>query len=280
MIELPEARTIAKDLRREILGKKVVEVGRMNVDHKFTFYQGNPEEYAKKLCGKVVTDIVNRNYYVEIVLEEQKLILRDGAQIRYYPKESPRSKKSALFVVFEDGSYLDVTTLMYCVLGVMTPQELKQDPYYQLELCRPGAMEEDFTWDYFLSLIDSKTEELSLKAFLATKQRIPGVGNGVLQDILFMARLHPKRKIRTLQFMEKRNLYEAIRTTLKQMIEQNGRDTEKTIYGEFGQYQTKMSHKNYRHGCPICHREIVKENYLGGVIYYCPHCQEEEPIDA
>lgn|GEM_PF-2077218 len=30
------------------------------------------------------------------------------------------------------------------------------------------------------------------KAFLATEQRIPGLGNGVLQDILWTARIHPK----------------------------------------------------------------------------------------
>jgi formamidopyrimidine-DNA glycosylase len=36
---------------------------------------------------------------------------------------------------------------------------------------------------------------LSAKAFLATEQRIPGLGNGVLQDILFTAGIHPKRKM-------------------------------------------------------------------------------------
>ena len=34
---------------------------------------------------------------------------------------------------------------------------------------------------------------LSAKAFLATEQHFPGIGNGVLQDILFAAQIHPKR---------------------------------------------------------------------------------------
>jgi formamidopyrimidine-DNA glycosylase len=41
-------------------------------------------------------------------------------------------------------------------------------------------------------------QKLSLKAALATEQRIPGLGNGSLQDILWQAHLHPKRKTNTL----------------------------------------------------------------------------------
>ena len=45
MIELPEARTIAADLRREVLGKTIQSVSGNFTDHKFTFYYGNPDTY-------------------------------------------------------------------------------------------------------------------------------------------------------------------------------------------------------------------------------------------
>ena len=38
MIELPEARTIAADLRKEVLGKTIQSVSGNFTDHKFTFY--------------------------------------------------------------------------------------------------------------------------------------------------------------------------------------------------------------------------------------------------
>jgi hypothetical protein len=39
------------------------------------------------------------------------------------------------------------------------------------------------------SKLGQEVKKLSLKALLATEQRIPGLGNGVLQDILFKARM-------------------------------------------------------------------------------------------
>ena len=41
-----------------------------------------------------------------------------------------------------------------------------------------------FDLAYFRSLRDEAGENISMKTFLATNQRIPGLGNGVLQDIL------------------------------------------------------------------------------------------------
>ena len=44
-------------------------------------------------------------------------------------------------------------------------------------------------------LISGVKPSASAKAFLATEQRIPGLGNGCLQDILFRAGLNPRKKL-------------------------------------------------------------------------------------
>ena len=46
-------------------------------------------------------------------------------------------------------------------------------------------------FDGFISFPES--QNLSVKALLATEQRIPGLGNGVLQDILHKTGVHPRR---------------------------------------------------------------------------------------
>lgn len=48
----------------------------------------------------------------------------------------------------------------------------------------PSPLSDAFDRAYFNNLIDDKTVRLSVKAFLATEQRIPGLRNGVLQDII------------------------------------------------------------------------------------------------
>lgn len=275
MIELPEARTIASDLNDYIIGKKIVDVAGNYTDHKFTFYYKDPTQYKKYLVGKKITNVIGRNYYVEVEIEDYKLIFRDGANIRYYKNKSEVPKKSKLLLEFEDESVINITTSMYSFISVFHGgDEMTEDKYYNWELTTIGALDSEFTYDYFQSLVNEETLKLSLKAFLATNQRIPGIGNGTLQDILFHAKLHPKRKLNTLSENELKILYQAIRNTLMQMVEKGGRDTEKNIFGENGGYKTILSSKTWKNPCPLCHGEIKKENFLGGSIYYCVNCQK------
>ena len=274
MIELPEARAIAKDLKSEILNKTVVDVMGNFTDHKFTFYYGDPNTYKNVLMNKKVTNIIGRNYYIEIEFEDYILTMRDGANIRFYDNRQDYPEKSKLLIEFNDGSFLNVTTSMYSFIAVFKKDGNIDNDYYALELNGIGALDKEFTYAYFQSLINDQTSKLSVKAFLATEQRILGIGNGVLQDILFNAKVHPKRKINTLTAEELKGIYDSVIKTISDMASNGGRDTEKNIYGEKGKYRTILSSSNYKNGCPICHSEIKKEQYLGGSIYYCPNCQK------
>ncbi|MCK5757903.1 MAG: endonuclease VIII, partial [Clostridiales bacterium] len=121
----------------------------------------------------------------------------------------------------------------------------------------------------------SKTS-LSTKAFLATEQRIPGIGNGVLHDILFNAMIHPRLKLKDYNDEEAENLYNSINITLEEMTEKGGRDTQKDIYGEKGGYECIMSRNSVGKDCPRCGAIIEKQSYMGGSVYFCPECQRKE----
>ena len=127
-----------------------------------------------------------------------------------------------------------------------------------------------------MSILESLKPTMSIKAFLATEQRFPGIGNGVLQDILWEASLHPKRKVNSLSKQESQQLFKAIQNILGEMIEQGGRDTEKSIFGYLGGYRTRLSKKTLHQPCPRCQTPIEKANYLGGTIYFCSECQKEK----
>lgn len=273
MIELPEARTIAADLRREVLGKTILRVSGNFTDHKFTFYYGNPDTYHDRLKNKAVTAVIERSFYVELEIQDEILTFRDGANIRWFAQPQ-QFKKSKLLLIFTDGSCLHVTTSMYAAIHVFPKAEGSQDAYYETALKSCSVLDERFTYDCFLSKLNHETGKLSVKAFLATKQRFVGIGNGVCQDILFYAGLHPKRKMNTLTKNEVYALFSSMKQTLQRMVQEGGRDSEKSIYGIKGGYRCVMSAGHYKDGCPTCGGAIQKEHYLGGSIYYCPHCQK------
>jgi formamidopyrimidine-DNA glycosylase len=132
----------------------------------------------------------------------------------------------------------------------------------------------EFDRAYFDRLLcQPELKNLSAKAFLATEQRILGLGNGVLQDILWRAKIHPKGKISTLSDERMECLYSSVKSVLTNMAELGGRDTEKDLFGNNGSYKTMMSKNSLGFPCIDCGGYIKKESYMGGSVYYCESCQ-------
>ncbi len=209
---------------------------------------------------------------VEIQVEEDRILLSDGSYPHYYESSCKAPKKHQLYLEFTDGSAITVSTQMYG--GILIFKEGQNDnPYYLTALEKPSPLSQEFTYEYFCSLNTDSLAGKSVKAFLATEQRIPGVGNGVIQDILYQAGFHPKRKMSTLSEADFKQLYVALKKVLHEMTELHGRNTEKDLFGNPGGYVTYLSKKTYATPCPKCGYEIRKENYMGGTIYYCEHCQ-------
>ena len=196
----------------------------------------------------------------------------DGANLRYFKPGETLPAKHQLLLTFTDDSAFTVTVQMYGGIWAY-PERANHNPYYIEAKSKPHPLSDDFSMKYFQTLYRTTKPTSSLKAFLATEQRIPGLGNGVLQDILFQAHLHPKTKLQGLTEIQRNNLYWSIKNTLLQMAQQGGRNTEKDLFGANGGYHTILSNKTWQKPCPVCGGEIIRQTYLGGNIYFCPHCQ-------
>lgn len=274
MLEIPEAAVITQQLNSTVAGKVIRRVIAAQNPHGFAWYSGDPAGYPDLLVGKTVGRAVNHCGMVEIPVEDVLLLFTDGINLRFHQSSAEQPPKHQLLVEFEDGSALSATVAMYGGLWCFLPGT-NDNPYYLAATEKPSPLADGFTRDHFLSLFSAEAVKLSLKAFLATQQRIPGLGNGVLQDILYEARLHPKRKVVTLNEAEKSALFAAIKTTLCEMAEKGGRDTERDLFGCPGGYQTRLSKNTAGQPCSRCGSLIQKQSYLGGSIYFCPGCQAE-----
>ena len=272
MIELPEAAVLAKQINETVVGKKIKNVIAAQTPHKLAWYFGDPQEYKSLLAGKVISEATSYGGQVEITAGNTKLLFSDGVNLRYYNKGEERPDKHQLLLEFDDGSSLVGWVQMYGGLSAF-PEGQKDNKYYLIAKEKPSPLSSDFGEGYFKSLLDESTAQLSLKAFLASEQRIPGLGNGVLQDILFNAKMHPKKKVGTPNAADRHVLFGSIRKTLSEMEARGGRDTERDLLGKPGAYKTKLNKNTVGQPCPICGTLVKKEAYLGGSIYYCPGCQ-------
>jgi formamidopyrimidine-DNA glycosylase len=271
--ELPEAAVLARQINETVVSRKIKSVVAAQTPHKLAWYFGDPQEYKGLLTGKVISGAASYGGQVEITAGEAKLVFSDGVSLRYCKKGARLPDKHQLLLEFDDGSSLVGWVQMYGGLSAF-PEGKNDNKYYLIAREKPSPLSSDFDQGYFKSLFDRSSAKLSLKAFLATEQRIPGLGNGVLQDILFNAKMHPKKRAGTLSGTEREVLFGSIKNTLSEMLAERGRDTENDLLGKPGGYKTKLSKNTVGQPCPVCGTLIKKEAYLGGSIYYCAGCQK------
>jgi len=272
MLELPEAITLAKQLNENITGKSVIKVYPPTKPHKFCWFNGEPDTYDKAVSGCKIIKADGFGIFAELSFDNgMKLCINDGVNLRLMSNDNI-PKDYQLLIKLDDGQTLAFTVAMYG--GVCLHDGSYDNKYYLSSQNAVTPFSADFS-DYYYKLFSESKSNLSVKAFLATEQRFPGIGNGTLQDILFNAKINPKRKLSTLSENEKDTLLNSIITVLKKMTELGGRDTEKDLFGAVGGYRTVMSKNGVDAGCPDCGGAITKESYMGGSVYYCPKCQPD-----
>jgi formamidopyrimidine-DNA glycosylase len=272
MLEIPECITLAKQFSDAFVGKKVTHVEAEHTAHGFGWYSHIPAEYPVLLGDKTLTATRALGGQLELVIEDMHLVFNDGVTPHYLAPGDAEPAKHQLLLRFDDGSGFYCTIRMYGGMMVY-PNGESNNEYYLVSRDKPSPLTDAFDRAYFQGIVDAASEKLSAKALLATEQRIPGLGNGVLQDILFNARIHPQKKLAALDAASLELLFACVKTTLAAMTTQGGRDVEKDLYGKPGGYRTILSNKTIGEPCPVCGNAIVKKAYLGGNVYFCPLCQ-------
>jgi formamidopyrimidine-DNA glycosylase len=273
VIEIPEAVSLARQLTGRFGGKEISAVVAGQSPHKFAWYYGDRNQYASLSAGKVFDTAQPVGGMVEGSAGGVRFLFSEGTNLRFVAAGAPVPKKHQLLVTFTDGTALVVSVQMYGGMGVFRAGHC-DNPYYLKAREMPSPLSGDFDAAYFEALVcRSAPGSLSVKALLATEQRIPGLGNGVLQDILFRAKINPRAKVDALGAMQRKKLFQAVKKTLREMADSGGRDTELDLDGKPGGYRTVMSRNNVGKPCPECGAAIEKAAYMGGSVYFCPSCQ-------
>ncbi len=275
MFELPEYFTLAKQMGQTFAGKRIEKGSLGNSPHKFVWYNRSPAEFAVLSKGKRVGKAYAKGRWLFIPLESGFVLVfgECGGKILFHPTLSAVPKKFHLLVTFDDGSALSVMTQMWGAMELYKKgEELKRK--YICDM-RPTPADKEFTADYFSNLIKEciRTEKRSVKGLLTQDQLIPGLGNSIAQDIMFKAKLNPKRPVGELAKNDITRLYKAILKTVSDVTRLGGRNDEVDLFGRAGGYVRILDKNTAGKPCPECGTKISKIQYLGGACYFCPSCQ-------
>lgn len=278
MIELPEAIIIARQISKELKGKQIVSGVRGSSPHKFAFTgKHSDEDFAAIVKDKTIGTAQANGSVILTDLEPDYVLSLGcgGERILYHTSEKTLPKKHQLLLSFRDGSYLTVTISGWGEVRLLEQSEVSNHPHLKKDAVSP--LSDAFTFAYFNGLFDALPEKkrVTAKYFIISEPGIWGVGNGCLQDILYRAKVHPKRLMISLSNEERQMLYLAIKQTLAEIVELGGRDSERDFYNRCGGYQRNLHSKMVGRPCRECGAPIEKIQYLGGAAYFCPSCQGE-----
>jgi formamidopyrimidine-DNA glycosylase len=231
--------------------------------------------FDKLIDGKIES-VTSRGNVIRVKLNNgMNLILGPeyGGKIFYHTSDKTVSNFH-LKVDFSDGTVLTVRLTSMGVINAVRDNELVRSYVYKRDF-NPEVLspvDEEFTFECFSKLLSDKNR--ALKSVLVGKEAVVvGLSNSAFQDIIYRARLYPKRKASELKKDEMNALYEAIKLVLHERIRLGGKDQFNDLYGNQGGYIPAMGPNMKQQNCPICKTPIEKLSVGGGQVYICPNCQ-------
>ncbi len=276
MFELPELTVIAAQMNEVLPGLTVAAGTLGNSPHKFVWYDREPEEFAALTAGLRAGPAWAEGKWLFLPLEPGYVLLLGewGGRIRYHARGETLPAKRHLDLAFTTGAAFSATTQMWG--GVHLSEAGHEHDVKYVKDMRPTPVDDEFDRRYFDELVAAAQQggKRSVKGLLTQDQLIPGLGNAIAQDIMFRARLHPRRSLADVSEGQLDDLFAAITGTVHDVIAAGGRSDERDLFGRPGGYARLMDAKAAGRPCPACGTPVTKISYLGGACYFCPVCQQ------
>ena len=277
-IELPEAKILAEQMNKELRGKRIKSCHLQDHERlqRIGMLDKDTKSFDQLVNGKIEFVISRGNVIRTKLNNGMNLILAPeyGGRIFYHKTEKTIPSKFHLKVDFSDDTVLTVRLTSMGLIHAMKDEDLERSYVYRRDFNYDVAspIDEEFTFERFSKLLADNNR--MLKSVLVGKDAVVvGLSNSAFQDIIYRARLHPKRKASELNKDEGRTLFDAIRLVLQERVRLNGKDQFYDLYGNQGGYSPAMGPNMKQQTCPKCGTPIEKLSVGGGHVYLCPNCQ-------
>jgi len=281
MPELPEVETVARGLRRTIVGRRILSVRLGKTD-----FIDDPAALEQHLPGRQIEAVERYGKFMLLRLSPvagggpppangdaapAALLVHLGmtGQIAPSPAARPCEKHTHVCFLLDDNRELRYTDarrfgrLAYLQAGPLAE-----------ELLSFGADPLEIGVGEFVK--QTRTRRARIKALLLDQSFLRGVGNIYADESLWRARIHPARLGTSLRKDEAAALHRVLRQILEKAILMRGSSISDFLDadGQPGEYQ--RHHRAYGRegeGCYRCGARIRRAIVAGRSSYFCPRCQ-------
>ncbi|HGY56821.1 MAG TPA: bifunctional DNA-formamidopyrimidine glycosylase/DNA-(apurinic or apyrimidinic site) lyase [Caldithrix abyssi] len=267
MPELPEVETVARELRAQLLNKRIIKLQVLW-----------PKTYIplsrKEIEGQSILSVGRRGKYLLIHLDKAVLIvhLRMTGQLLFVSDGAADEPGDHIRVIFY---FSDDSRLLFRDVRKFGRIWFTDKPESVLKNVGPDALDARVDFTYFFEQLQSR--RMNVKAFLLAQRFISGLGNIYTDESLFRAGVHPASVTNAIDKKTARALLSEIRQVLKEALDNMGSTISdyRNPQGKKGNFQNYFTVYS-RQGLPCkrCAAIIKKEKMAGRGTHFCPECQK------
>mgnify|MGYP006275339561 CR=1 FL=1 len=265
MPELPEVQTVINDLFDCVISKKIDNLVELRKGTIINNTDNNSMNYG------IIRTIERKGKYILIKTNHKKFLihLRMTGKLIYCEKLDKNIKHNRAYFVFSDKTYLifnDVRTF-----GKIEIYN-ENDEISIFKRLGIDALSSEMTVRYLTEMF--KNRKAPIKNLLLSQEIISGIGNIYANEILFHARIDPRKTPKEFDKKILKKLTIKIKDILKKAIKHNGTTISdyRRVDDKTGSFQEflKVYQKNY---CD-CGNKITKIKQAGRSTFYCSKCQK------
>lgn len=276
MPELPEVETIRRGLVEEVVGRRITGA---HLLAPWILKAPAPEDFLSAIAGRTVERVDRAAKYLLLELSDGWVwvvhLMLEGQLLYVEPGEATKPD-TMLVVDLDNGMQLrlrDVTG--YARIQLLQREEVRST--LKLDALGPEPIDPAFSFEVFASRLARRKG--MVKPLLLNQQVIAGLGNIYVDEALYRARIHPARKVDTLDDEERHRLYEAVVHVLHEGIKNRGTSARggryRDLWGKKGAHQEHLQvFRRQGRPCPDCNGVVEKTTLGGRSTFYCPSCQK------
>lgn len=271
MPELPEVETIARSLRKRMIGRTII-TARLFCPK---LQRENPPDFSSRVAGSTVQSIQRKGKHLIFLLSDGWAFwvhLMMTGHLFLLQKSHPLVKADRAVFKLSGGLELRFHDIRrFGHLRLVRQQAIGNLKEYR----RLGPDALFVSEEEFCSRLRSRKRQM--KPALLDQTLLAGLGNIYADEALFAARIHPLTRTDRLSRPQLRKLWSEIRRLLTRAIHLRGTsvysytDTD----GRRGKYQEKLKVYGQENApCPRCRAEVKRLVIGQRSSHFCPRCQK------
>jgi formamidopyrimidine-DNA glycosylase len=237
MPELPEVETVVRGLATRMTGRRIARLDLHRGDLRWPI----PRGLKRKAEGRRIEAVRRRAKYILVDLEDGGVLLMHLGMsgrltVANADDRTPPEPHDHVVFTLDDGTRIRFNDQRrFGVLDYVRREALETHPL--LRELGPEPLDPGFTGPVLAASLKGK--RTPLKAALLDQQVVAGLGNIYVSEVLYQARLSPRRLARTVTPERAQRLVEAIREVLGRAIAAGGSSLRNYVQasGELGYFQ-------------------------------------------